>query len=99
MVKPLAEIGDHRFVLASGRVGKREQQTRLASVLGQAGDASEQHRTAGDCFQACLRVRQGDIPTPPVVDQRHGSCRQVAAPQIMRGVASPAQSSQLSINA
>ena len=41
MVKPLADIGDHRLDLISGRMGKREQQTRLASVLGQAGDARE----------------------------------------------------------
>ena len=41
MVKALADVGDHRLDLISGRVGKREQQTRLASVLGQAGDDSK----------------------------------------------------------
>jgi len=56
--------------MISGCVSHSEQQSGLTGVLGQAGNAAEQHGTASDCLQACLRVRQSDIPTPPIVDER-----------------------------
>ena len=35
-------------------------------------------------------MRQSHIPAPPVVSQGHGSCTEVAALQVLRGVATPA---------
>lgn len=90
MVQALADIDDHRFDLISRGMGKREQQTGLAGVLGQATDTGEQHRAAGDRFQACFRVRKAHVPTPPVVDQRHRPRREVAALQILGGITAPA---------
>jgi hypothetical protein len=55
----------------------------------QAGDTGEQHRAAGDRLQASLRVCQTDRPTPPVVNQCHRPCREVAAIQVLRDVAAP----------
>jgi hypothetical protein len=68
MVKTLADTGDHRLDLIPRRMGKCEQQAGLAGVLSQSGDTGEQQWTAGDCLQACLWMRQADIPTPPVVN-------------------------------
>ena len=59
-------------------------------MLGQAGDAGEQQRAAGDGFPARLGMGQSHVPAPPVVDQGHGPCREIAAFQVVGGVATPA---------
>ena len=68
MVKTLADTGDHSLDVIPRRMGKCEQEARFAGVLSQAGDTSEQQGAAGDRLQACLWMRQADIPTPPVVN-------------------------------
>ena len=42
LVKALANVGDHRLDLITRRMGKRDQQAGLASVLSQAGDLPRQ---------------------------------------------------------
>ena len=90
MIKTLSYIGDHRLDMIFGCVSQSEQQSGLTGMLSQAGNAAEQHGTASDCLQACLRVCQSDIPTPPIVDERDCPRREVATFQVMRGIATPA---------
>ena len=71
-------------------MGQGDQQARLPRMVGQACDTSEQQRATGDGLPAGLRMGKPDVPAPPVVDQGHGTGREIAALQILRGVASPA---------
>ena len=59
-------------------------------MLSQACHAGEQKRATGDGFESGLWMRQADIPTPPVVDQRHRPGREIAAFHVLGGVAAPA---------
>lgn len=89
-VQTSTNAADHRLDLITGGVRQGEQEAALARMLGQSSDAREQQGARRDRFEPCLRMRQSHIPTPPVVDQRHSARRQIAALQILRGIAAPA---------
>ena len=89
-VQTLTDRGNHVLDLIARGMSQGDQQSALAGVMGQAGDARQQQRTAGDRLAAGFRVCQAYVPTPPVVDQGNGTGGQMAAFQILGGVATPA---------
>ena len=74
LLKTRTDMGHPLLDPSACHLGK-QQQPGLAGVSGQAGDTMEPHGAAGDRRQACLRLRQADIPTPPVVNPRQGRAR------------------------
>ena len=47
----------------------------------------QQQRPAGDGLHTCARVGRPAVPAPPVVDQRTGACRGLAAVDVLCGEA------------
>ena len=80
--------GDPCFVEMGVHAGQRDR--RLSGMFGAPAHRGHQPRSAGDRLASCFRVGQANEQTPPVVDQRHPSCRQLATVQVVRGEAAPA---------
>jgi hypothetical protein len=62
----------------------------LPGMFGAAPHRGHQPRAAGDGLASRLGIDQTNEQAPPVVDQRHRSCGQLAAMQIMGGEPAPA---------
>lgn len=67
-----------------------ERDRGLAGMLGAPADRGHQPGPTGDGLESGFGVGQAHKQTPPVVDQRHGTRRQLATMQIVRGEAAPA---------
>lgn len=57
---------------------------------GRTSHRGHQPGPAGHRFKAGFRIGQAHEQAPPVVDQCHRACRQLAAVQVMGGEATPA---------
>ena len=71
------------FGLAEMRVHSGERDRRLPGVLRFSAYRGHQPRSAGDRFAPSLRIRQTHKQAPPVVDERHGAGRELAAMQVV----------------
>ena len=77
------------FRLAEMRVQASECDGRLSGMFRFAADRGHQPRSAGDRFAPSLWIGQTHEQTPPVVDERHGAGRELAAMQVVGGEAAP----------
>ncbi len=75
------DIGRARLVAQA--MAAADGQRHLAGVLGSARAGGQQQGPGGDRLAMMFGVGQGGKQAPPVVDQRHRACEQLAARQIL----------------
>ena len=68
----------------------RQVQRGLPAAVRRTAHRRQQKRPARDGFHPCRRVGGTAVPTPPVVDQRAGPRRCLAALDVLRGEAAHA---------
>jgi hypothetical protein len=78
------------FGLAEMRVQSGERDRCLSGVFGFAANRGHQPRSTGDRLTPGFRIRQTDKQTPPVVDERYSTSRELATMQVTGGETTPA---------